>query len=194
MEYQSAANQIAGKILWTAAAPEYAPTWRLRFCFPMPVAARRFAWCRPRAATTPWSISEFRVYRGEQELPRGAEWRLTAQPYPWGVQDAFDNSLVTFWLCGEKLKPGQFVQVDFHGLQTADSVELEAPPNQWAARWKLEGLGRNGALAALVRTRPSPETLRVHWACAVRCRRNSSAAASTTCWCSTPTTEPMTCV
>ena len=35
VEYQSAANQIAGKILWTAVAPEYAPTWRLRFRFPL---------------------------------------------------------------------------------------------------------------------------------------------------------------
>src|ERR1035441_2588895 len=34
VEYQSASNQIAGKILWTATQPEYAPTWRLKFRFP----------------------------------------------------------------------------------------------------------------------------------------------------------------
>src|SRR6185369_3350979 len=117
---QSAANQIAGKILWTAAAPEYAPTWRLRFRFPMQ-AVRGLRVVQTARGDDTWSISEFRVFRGAEELPRAPEWRLTAQPYPWGVQDAFDNSLVTFWLCGEKLKPGQFVQVDFHGLQTADS-------------------------------------------------------------------------
>jgi hypothetical protein len=72
-------------------------------------------------------------------LTRAAAWRLTAQPYPWGIQDAFDNSLATFWLCGETLRPGQFVQVDFHGEQSADSVVLETAPNQWAERLKLEG-------------------------------------------------------
>jgi hypothetical protein len=142
VEYQSAANQIAGKILWTAAAPEYAPTWRLRFRFPRQtlrglrvVQTNRSA----RESEDTWSIHEFRIYDGEHELPRAAGWRLTAQPYPWGIQDAFDNSLVTFWLCGETLRPGQFVAVDFHGEQTADSVVLEAAPNQWAVRLKLEG-------------------------------------------------------
>ena len=142
VEYQSASNQIAGKILWTAAAPEYAPTWRLRFRFPRRtlrglrvVETNRGA----RESEDTWSIHEFRIYDGEHELPRGAAWRLTAQPYPWGIQDAFDNSLVTFWLCNEPLRPGQFVAVDFHGEQAADSVVLEAAPNQWAVRLKLEG-------------------------------------------------------
>jgi hypothetical protein len=128
--------------LWTAAAPEYAPTWRLRFRFPRRtlrglrvVETNRGA----RESEDTWSIHEFRIYDGEHELPRGAAWRLTAQPYPWGIQDAFDNSLVTFWLCNEPLRPGQFVAVDFHGEQAADSVVLEAAPNQWAVRLKLEG-------------------------------------------------------
>jgi F5/8 type C domain/Dolichyl-phosphate-mannose-protein mannosyltransferase len=138
VEYQAAANQIAGKILWTAVAPEYVPTWRLRFRFPRQ-ALRGLRVVQSNRGEDTWSISEFRIYQGDRELPRGAEWRLTAQPYPWGIQDAFDNSLATFWLCGETLKPGQYVQVDFHGEQTADSVVLEAAPNQWAARWKLEG-------------------------------------------------------
>ncbi|MEO8371774.1 MAG: glycosyltransferase family 39 protein [Candidatus Solibacter sp.] len=148
VEYQSAANQIAGKILWTAAAPEYAPTWRLRFRFPIQ-SLRGIRVVQTATGDDTWSISELRVYRGAEELPRAPAWRLTAQPYAWGVQDAFDNSLVTFWLCGEKLKPGQFVQVDFHGDQTADSVALEVPPNQWAGRWKLEGMDASGRWLSL---------------------------------------------
>ena len=158
VEYQSASNQIAGKILWTAAAPEYAPTWRLRFHFPRQtlrglrvVQTNGGTTGSPTGSEDTWSIHEFRIYDGERELPRAAEWRVTAQPYPWGIQDAFDNSLVTFWLCGETLKPGQFVAVDFHGEQPADSVVLEAAPNQWAARLTLEGkdaAGRWQLLAA----------------------------------------------
>jgi hypothetical protein len=154
VEYQSAANQIAGRILWTAAAPEYAPTWRLRFRFARQTLRALRVVQTNRGANDgedTWSIHEFRIYQGDQELARAAEWRVTAQPYPWSIQDAFDNSLVTFWLCGERLKPGQFVQVDFHGERTADSVVLEAAPNQWAARLKLEGqdaAGRWQLLAA----------------------------------------------
>ena len=138
VEYQSAANQIAGKILWTAAAPEYVPTWRLRFQFPRQT-LRAVRVVQTNRGDDTWSIHEFRIYEGDRELPRAPAWRLTAQPYPWSIQDAFDNSLATFWLCGETLRPGQFVQVDFHGEQRADSVVLEAAPNQWAARLKLEG-------------------------------------------------------
>jgi hypothetical protein len=150
VEYQSASNQIAGKILWTAAAPEYAPTWRLRFRFPRQTlrGLRAVQTNRaPNGSEDTWSIHEFRIYDGERELPRGAEWRLTAQPYPWAIQDAFDNSLATFWLCSEPLRPGQFVAVDFHGEQTADSVVLEAAPNQWAVRLKLEGRVEGGGAA-----------------------------------------------
>ena len=138
VEYQSASNQIAGKILWTATQPEYAPTWRLRFQFPRQT-LRGLRVVETNRGEDTWSIHEFRIYQGENELPRAAEWRLTAQPYPWTIQDAFDNSLATFWLCGETLKPGQFVEVDFHGERSADSVVLEAAPNQGAARLKLEG-------------------------------------------------------
>jgi hypothetical protein len=162
VEYQSASNHIAGKILWSAAAPEYAPTWRLRFGFPRQT-LRGLRVVQTNGGTNSsedtLSIHEFRIYDGERELTRAAEWRLTAQPYPWGVQDAFDNSLATFWLCGETLKPGQFVAVDFHGEQTADSVLLEAAPNQWAVRLKLEGRVDGGGAAGrwhLLAAAPTP--------------------------------------
>jgi hypothetical protein len=177
VEYQSASNQIAGKILSTAAAPEYAPTWRLRFLFPrQTLRGLRVVQTNRgnRGSEDTWSIHEFRIYDGERELPRAARWRLTAQPYPWGIQDAFDNSLVTFWLCGETLQPGQFVAVDFHGEQTADSVVLEAAPNQWAVRLKLEGqdaAGRWQLLAAAATPGDAPRPLGLRRAVADELKR-----------------------
>jgi hypothetical protein len=177
VEYQSASNQIAGKILWTAAAPEYAPTWRLRFRFPRRTLHGLRVVQTNRGSEDTWSINEFRIYDGERELTRGAEWRLTAQPYPWSVQDAFDNSLVTFWLCGETLRPGQFVEVDFHGERTADSVVLEAAPNQWAAHLKLEGraegaaAGRWQLLAAAPTCGDAPRPLGLRRAVAAELKR-----------------------
>jgi len=177
VEYQSASNQIAGKILWTAAAPEYAPTWRLRFRFPRQTLRGLRVVQTNRGANggeDRWSIHEFRIYQGERELPRAAEWRVTAQPYPWSIQDAFDNSLVTFWLAGETLEPGQFVEVDFHGEQMADSVVLEAAPNQWAARLKLEGqdaAGRWQLLAAAPTPGDAPRPLGLRRAVAAELKR-----------------------
>jgi hypothetical protein len=176
VEYQSASNQIAGKILWTALAPEYAPTWRLRFRFPRQTLHGLRVVQTNAGSEDTWSIHEFRIYDGERELPRAAGWRLTAQPYPWSVQDAFDNSLVTFWLCSEPLKPGQFVAVDFHGGQAADSVVLEGAPNQWAVRLKLEGrvdaaAGRWQLLAAAATPGDAPRPLGLRRAVADELKR-----------------------
>jgi hypothetical protein len=91
-----------------------------------------------------WSIHELRMFDGARELPRDPRWRLNAQPYPWGIGDAFDGKVVTFWKCGEPLRPGQFVEVDFNGVEQADSVSIEAAPNQWGIRLKLEGRDANG--------------------------------------------------
>ena len=179
--YQSAANQIAGKILLTAVATEYMPTWRLRFRFPRQT-LRGLRVVQTNGSTNrdttrdddTWSIHEFRIYDGDRELRRAAEWRLTAQSYPWGIQDAFDNSLATFWLCGETLKPGQFVRVDFHGDQTADSVVLESAPNQYAARLKLEGqdaAGRWQLLAAAPTAGDAPRPLGLRRAAAGELKR-----------------------
>ena len=60
--YQSAANQIAGKILLTAVAPEYAPTWRLRFRFPRQT-LRGVRVVQTNRGEDTWSIHEFRIYR-----------------------------------------------------------------------------------------------------------------------------------
>jgi hypothetical protein len=138
VEYESADNQIDAAILWTAFVPEYAPTWRLRFAFPRQLLdAVRVV--QTNTAEDQWSIHEFRVFDGARELPRPPRWRLTARPYPWGIQSAFDNSLATFWMCGDTLQPGQFVQVEFGEPEAADAVVIETAPNQWGIRLKLEG-------------------------------------------------------
>jgi hypothetical protein len=137
--YQSAEGKMAEGLLWTLFVPEYAPNWRLRFAFPsQPLRALRVV--QTGAGTRDlWNIHEFRIYDGLRELPRSPRWRLTAKPYPWGIQDAFDNSLLTFWKCGEWIRPGQFVSVDFAAAETADAVVLETAPNQLGIKLQLEG-------------------------------------------------------
>jgi hypothetical protein len=152
--YQSAGNKISETILWTAFVPEYAPTWRLRFPFPrQPLRAVRVV--QTNTGTDLWNIHEFRIFDGGRELPRDPRWRLRAHPYPWGIQDAFDNTLATLWLCGETLHPGQFVEVDFGQAEPADSVLIETAPNQNGIRLKLEGQDASGQWKLLA---PAPRT------------------------------------
>jgi hypothetical protein len=143
VSFQSAQNKISGDILRTAIIPGFAPTWRLRFAYPRQ-ALRGVRVVQTNSGEDLWNIHELRILDGHRELPRNPQWRLRAHPYPWGIQDAFDNTLSTFWLCGETLRPGQFVQVDFNGSETADSVLIETAPNQAGVRLKLEGQDSGG--------------------------------------------------
>jgi hypothetical protein len=143
VEYESAGNEILGRILRGAFTPGLMPTWRLRFSFP------RQPWRALRVVETAngqdlWSIHELRVFDGPHEVPRKPRWRLTADPFPWTVQDAFDNSPATLWRSGEAIHPGMFVEVNFGAAEQADTVLIETSPDQNQIRLRLEGMDAAG--------------------------------------------------
>ena len=176
VEFQSAENKLSGDTLWTAMVPEYVPTWRLRFSFPRQ-SLRGIRVLQTGTGPDLWSVHELRVLDGSRELSRAPQWRLTAHPYPWTVQSAFDNSLVTFWLCGETAHPGQFLEVQFHGDETADAVLIETAPNQWSVRLKLQGLDPAGhwiPLAAAPAASDAPRPLGLRRAAAEELKRRGN--------------------
>ncbi|MGB7763051.1 MAG: hypothetical protein WBL61_24670 [Bryobacteraceae bacterium] len=143
VDYESAANLVAVRIFQSAAVGRYEPGGRLRFTFP----ARRLRAIRVNQTASGadvWSINELRIFSNGHELPREATWRLTAHPFPWTIQDAFDNSPVTFWSSGEAIHPGMFVEVDFGGMRETDQVVLEGPVDQYGIRLELEGETADG--------------------------------------------------
>jgi hypothetical protein len=147
VEYQATENQVAGRTFRMGALPEDAPTSRLHFSFArQPLRAIRVVQTAnpvgPGRAL--WKIHELRIFDDDRELPRRPEWRLRARPYAWGIQNAFDNSLVTFWISGDRLRPGMYVQVDFGREENASAVEIETTPDQWQARLMLEGQAVSG--------------------------------------------------
>jgi hypothetical protein len=76
-----------------------------------------------------WNIHEVRFFSNGQELPRKPEWKLTAFPYPWDIQLAFDNSPATRWRSWEEAFPGMYVDVNF-GVPTAlDEIHIETSPD-----------------------------------------------------------------
>ena len=151
--YQSAENIAASDVIWTGFAGDCAPIWRLRFSFPRQ-SLRGLRVVNTATGSDRWRVHELRVLDGARELPRSPQWRLRASSYPWGVQQAFDNSLVTSWTSGETIHDGMFVEVDFRRNEEADSVLIETAPNQWGIRLKLEGRDASGNWRPLA---PAPE-------------------------------------
>ena len=78
------------------------------------------------------------VRRRGRGLERRPEWRLRAWPNPWGVQLAFDNSVVTRWRSWQRIEPNMFVEIDFGRLETIDAVALDVSTDQYATRLKLD--------------------------------------------------------
>jgi hypothetical protein len=152
--YQSALGEVIGNILWTPLVSDWQSTWRLRFRYP----ARPLRQIRvvQTAAGEPdqWSVSEFRVYRGDAELPRAPSWKLRARPNPWDVQLAFDNSPVTRWRSWQSLYPGMYLAVEFGKPEISDSALLECAHDQYQIRLKLEGMDETGKWKTLAE---SPE-------------------------------------
>jgi hypothetical protein len=144
VDYESAANQTAARIFQSAAIGTDAPNGRFTFTFP-PSRLRAIRVRQTANGTDIWSINELRIFSSGRELPREAGWRLTAKPYPWSIQDAFDNSPVTFWRSGEAIHSGMFVQVDFGAQRGTDRVVLEAPSDQYGVRLELDGETGDGA-------------------------------------------------
>jgi len=142
--YQAEENQVAGLMLQAAYNPELGPTLRLRFPFPrQSVSAIRVV--QTGTSDDQWKIHEVRLFDGPLEREPAASWRLSAQPYPWTVGDAFDGRPITLWRCGETMRPGQWVEAGFPQPLDADAVLVETAPGQANGRFKLEGRDASGA-------------------------------------------------
>jgi hypothetical protein len=164
VSFQAAENIISQRTLFMGFVPEYAPTWRLRFSFPrQPLRAVRVI--QSNTAQDIWSVHELRIFDGGREWARDPHWRLSAHPDPWRLPNLLDGKLITFWISGDSLHPGQFVQLDFAEAEPADSVRIETSPNQWGIRLHLEGQDAAGVWRPLasqpeILTAPPPPDLR----------------------------------
>ena len=142
--FQSAYGERIIDIFHSVQVPAYQPTGRTTFSFP----AQRLKRLRiTQTANLPnekWSMAEFRVFSKGRELPRSAEWRLSASPNHWDVAMAFDNSPATRWSSWEGKRPGMFIEVEFPELQLVDKVVLEVSRDQTPGFMTLEGWDQYG--------------------------------------------------
>jgi hypothetical protein len=136
VSFQSASNIVSRRVWFTGFVPEHAPILRARFSFP-PQSAGTFRLVQTGQGTQSWTIHELRAFDGARQLPRSG-WRPTAQPFPWGLDAALDGRPLSLWMCGDTLRPGQFVRIDFAAPERLDSVVVEMAPDQPDARMVLE--------------------------------------------------------
>jgi hypothetical protein len=142
IDYESADNHHDGLTLWTGFSPGWLPTLHARFTFAgQPLRAIRIV--QTTNGGSPWRIHELRAFDGTLTISRSG-WQVTANPFPWGIESAFDNNLVTFWECGDNLAPGMFVEADFVNQPQVDSVVIETSPNQPDLHLQLLGESPDG--------------------------------------------------
>lgn len=142
VRYLCARNEVLSDIVWTVIFPELQPQRYAEFRFP-PRSVHKLRVVRTKATPDQiWGLSEVRVYNNGLELPRDPAWRLTAQPNPWDVQLAFDNSPVTRWRSWQDSEAGMFVEIDFGRQQSIDAVRLETEESKAPVR--IEALDASG--------------------------------------------------
>lgn len=138
--YQSANNEKLMDILYTGIDEARWPrlTWAFKFPANRDVKRFRLEQTFPvEVQDEQWNITEIRLYRDGAELPREANWRLTAKPNPWDIQMAFDNSPVTRWRSWETAKPGMHVDVDLGAVQQLSQIHVESSWDSPHCRVKL---------------------------------------------------------
>jgi hypothetical protein len=69
-------------------------------------------------------VSEIRFFKGDTEIPRSPNWRLSASDNPWEIQSAFDNDPISFWTSGRFVKPGIWLEADFGAPVEVDRIHI----------------------------------------------------------------------
>jgi hypothetical protein len=157
--YQAAPNIVSRDILWSGFVPEHAPAERLRFRFPRQQ-LHGVRLVQTAAGDGAWSVHEVRAFDGGRELPRDG-WTATANPFPWGAEAILDGRTASFWRCGDNLRAGQTVEIQFGAATSTDTVVVEAAPDQPGVRLRLDTSdGRVLSAAPEVQDLPLPPEMR----------------------------------
>jgi hypothetical protein len=149
VRYQSALGHWLGDILWIPLVPDFQPVRLHVFHFPESRVRKLRLLQTAAGSEDQWIVSEFRLWRGETELERSSDWRLRAWPNPWGVQYAFDNSPLTAWVSGERIRPGMYLEIDLGKEQVFDRITVQTPRRFLAPQMRVEACEPSGVCALL---------------------------------------------
>ena len=138
--YESTLGNLVDDILLAPQA--HPPIYQQRFKF-LPISTRAVRVVNIASAPGFWTVSELRLLSAGRELPRSADWRLSAWPNGAEVQLAFDNSYATRWSTWEAMSPHARIEVEFGAPRSIDEVVVECDP-AWDAKLQVETLLTSG--------------------------------------------------
>ena len=125
--YSTLESRALGDMLWTPMDAGRQPLKHITLSF-APLTATRLRVTLPNSRPDEvWSVAEMRVLHEGREIPRSAQWKISASPDPWEAPFAFDNNPVSRWSAEQFGAKGAFLEVDFDAPLTLDSVLLECP-------------------------------------------------------------------
>jgi hypothetical protein len=126
--YTTLESWALADMLWTPMESGRQPLKHITLSF-APLTATRLRVTLPPESKPDevWSVAEMRVMREGREIPRSAQWKISASPDPWEAPFAFDNNPVSRWSAEQFGAKGAFLEVDFDAPVTVDSVLLECP-------------------------------------------------------------------
>jgi len=163
VSYLGAENELLADTLWTPLFNDFPPTRRLSFRFaPRPLRHLRVIQTED-APSQQWAVSELRVFSaGDREIPRAPGWSLTANPNPWDVQRAFDNSPATRWRSWQGASPGMYIDIGFPQPENPAEVVVESSGDTYKTKIRLEGQTPDGQWVRLS-DNPEETAERVHY-------------------------------
>ncbi len=138
--FQSARGETLSEVFTGAFSPDLQPRLRQSVAFKSQ-AIRRLRLVETTDARQPaeeWVVNEVRLLADGKEVPRSAEWRITARRNPWDIRLAFDNSPVTRWRSWQPLKAGDFIEIDLLHPTTLDEVAVETHVSQHLVGLRVE--------------------------------------------------------
>jgi hypothetical protein len=91
-----------------------------------------------------WSVNEVQIFAGGMPLAANRNWRFGANPNPWDLPLAFDNSAVTRWRSWDRATPGMYLEVDFGKPLCVDEVRLVTAPDAVQRQVELRGMDAAG--------------------------------------------------
>jgi dolichyl-phosphate-mannose-protein mannosyltransferase len=149
VSFQAALNERLRDTLYAGFNPDFQPVRAFTFHIqPAPVRRLRLVQTASGRHEMP-GITEVEISGPQGELPPSAGRRITAHPFPWDAELAFDHNLVTQWRAWQPMKPGMSVEVDLASQQVVSSVRLKITGDQTVMRWRLEGAQADGRWSVL---------------------------------------------
>jgi hypothetical protein len=148
VSYESTLGNLVQDILW---APQtHFPVIHQSFRF-FPVETRSVRVVNNATNDNFWTVAEMRVFSQGSEIPRAADWKVSAWPNGWEAGLAFDNSYATRWSSWQGIVPHTRLQVDFPTPRRVDQVVLECDP-VWEAKLQADVLLPSGRWVGMTDT------------------------------------------